>query len=144
MPWPMPLPDRLICPFVNGRHGRWAKSGLPQPPLCRVYERRLTTRSPARPPRPAGNQPNCGAIADVFMGVKRNGSGEDDVILLGDLNVDEYHLGRLGQLPNIGHAITGVTTNTRHDKMYDNIVFGVIGKISAGGIQSCPGSVRDF
>jgi len=63
------------------------------------------------------------ALADVFVGVQRNGSGEDDVILLGDLNVDEYHLGRLGQLPNIGHAITGVMTNTRRDRMYDNVVF---------------------
>jgi deoxyribonuclease-1-like protein len=63
------------------------------------------------------------ALADVVVGVQGNGSGEDDVILLGDLNVDEYHLGRLGQLPGIGHAITGVMTNTRHDKMYDNIVF---------------------
>jgi len=63
------------------------------------------------------------ALADVFVGVQRNGSGEEDVILLGDLNVDEYHLGRLGQLPGIAHAITGVMTNTRRDKMYDNIVF---------------------
>jgi deoxyribonuclease-1-like protein len=63
------------------------------------------------------------ALADVFAGVQRNGSGEDDVILLGDLNVDEYHLGRLGQLPGIGYAITGATTNTRRDKMYDNVVF---------------------
>lgn len=63
------------------------------------------------------------ALADTFVGVQRNGSGEDDVILLGDLNVDEYHLGRLGQLPDIAHAITNTTTNTRHTKMYDNIVF---------------------
>jgi deoxyribonuclease-1-like protein len=63
------------------------------------------------------------ALADVFVGVQRNGSGEDDVILLGDLNVDEYHLGRLGRLPNISAAITGIATNTRRDKMYDNIVF---------------------
>lgn len=63
------------------------------------------------------------ALADVFVGVQHNGSNEDDVILLGDLNVDEHHFGRLGQLPNIGHAITGVTTNTRRNKMYDNIVF---------------------
>jgi endonuclease/exonuclease/phosphatase family metal-dependent hydrolase len=63
------------------------------------------------------------ALADVFVGVQRNGSGEDDVILLGDLNVDERHLGRLGQVPGIAHAVTGVTTNTRRDKMYDNIVF---------------------
>jgi len=30
---------------------------------------------------------------------------------------------RLGQLSGIAHAITGVMTNTRRDKMYDNIVF---------------------
>jgi len=63
------------------------------------------------------------ALADVFVGVQQNGSGEDDVILLGDLNVDEHHLGRLGQLPGIAYAITGVMSNTRQDKMYDNIVF---------------------
>jgi endonuclease/exonuclease/phosphatase family metal-dependent hydrolase len=63
------------------------------------------------------------ALAAVFVGVQQNGSGEDDVILLGDLNVDENHLGNLGRLPHIGHAISGVTTNTRRNKMYDNIVF---------------------
>ena len=63
------------------------------------------------------------ALADVFVAVQQDGSGEDDVILLGDLNVDEYDLGRLGQLPNAAHAISGTTTNTRRDRMYDNIVF---------------------
>ncbi|MCS7046936.1 MAG: endonuclease/exonuclease/phosphatase family protein, partial [Gemmataceae bacterium] len=63
------------------------------------------------------------ALADVFTSVQNNGSGEDDVILLGDLNVDERHLGRLGQLPGITWAITGVPTNTRKTKQYDNIVF---------------------
>lgn len=62
------------------------------------------------------------ALADVFAAVQRAG-GEDDVILLGDLNVDEYHLGRLGQLPGITYAVTGTTTNTRRNKMYDNLVF---------------------
>jgi endonuclease/exonuclease/phosphatase family metal-dependent hydrolase len=63
------------------------------------------------------------ALANTFVGVQQNGSGEDDVILLGDLNVDENHLGNLGRLPEIGHAISKVTTNTRHTQMYDNIVF---------------------
>ncbi len=63
------------------------------------------------------------ALADVFTSVQNNGSGEDDVVLLGDLNVDEYHFGRLGQLPGITHAIKGVKTNTRRTKMYDNILF---------------------
>lgn len=63
------------------------------------------------------------ALADVFRRVQNDGSKEDDIILLGDLNVDEYHLGRLGRLPNIAWAIAGVKTNTRRTKTYDNIVF---------------------
>ena len=62
------------------------------------------------------------ALDDVFVNVQRDGSGEDDVILLGDLNVDERHLGELGRLPNIAHAIAEVKTNTRRTKSYDNIV----------------------
>jgi endonuclease/exonuclease/phosphatase family metal-dependent hydrolase len=63
------------------------------------------------------------ALADVFVGVQQNGTGEDDVILLGDLNVDEDHLGNLGRLPGIGHVVSGVPTNTRRNKTYDNLVF---------------------
>jgi endonuclease/exonuclease/phosphatase family metal-dependent hydrolase len=63
------------------------------------------------------------ALADVYTGVQQNGSGEDDVILLGDLNVDDYHLGRLGRLPGITAVVTGVTTNTRHGAQYDNLIF---------------------
>jgi endonuclease/exonuclease/phosphatase family metal-dependent hydrolase len=62
------------------------------------------------------------ALADVFAGVQQNGSGEDDVILLGDLNVDEHHLGKLGKLPNIAYAIAGTPTNTHRDRTYDNII----------------------
>ncbi|MEX2285958.1 MAG: endonuclease/exonuclease/phosphatase family protein [Planctomycetaceae bacterium] len=63
------------------------------------------------------------ALDDVFAAVQRNSAGEDDVILLGDLNVDDRHLGELGRLPNIDWAIAGVPTNTRGNKTYDNIVF---------------------
>ena len=49
--------------------------------------------------------------------------GEDDVILLGDLNVDEKHLGQLAQVPNIAWVIAGVPTNVRRTKTYDNILF---------------------
>jgi deoxyribonuclease-1-like protein len=63
------------------------------------------------------------ALDDVFVAVQRDGSGEDDVILLGDLNVDEYHLGELGDLPNIVYVTSGVTTNTRGTESYDNILF---------------------
>ncbi|MCA9101346.1 MAG: endonuclease/exonuclease/phosphatase family protein [Planctomycetales bacterium] len=63
------------------------------------------------------------ALDDVFVAVQNDGSGEDDVILLGDLNVDEYHLGQLGELPGIAHVVAGVPTNTRGTKTYDNIVY---------------------
>jgi endonuclease/exonuclease/phosphatase family metal-dependent hydrolase len=63
------------------------------------------------------------ALADVFRAVRSDGRGEDDVIVLGDLNVDESHLGQLGDISGIRWAITGVATNTRGTKQYDNIVF---------------------
>jgi endonuclease/exonuclease/phosphatase family metal-dependent hydrolase len=63
------------------------------------------------------------ALDDVFVSVQKNGSGEDDVILLGDLNVDHRHLGELGELPNITWTVHGEKTNTRGTKSYDNIVF---------------------
>ncbi len=63
------------------------------------------------------------ALDDVVISVQQNGSGEDDVILLGDLNVDHRHLGELGQLPNVTWTVQGEKTNTRRTKSYDNIVF---------------------
>jgi endonuclease/exonuclease/phosphatase family metal-dependent hydrolase len=62
------------------------------------------------------------ALAQVFVGVQQNGVGEDDVILLGDLNVGEEAMGDLGRLPGIGWVVSGVPTNTRGTKTYDNIV----------------------
>ena len=63
------------------------------------------------------------ALADVYKAVRNDGRGEDDIILLGDLNVDDKKLGRLGEISDIYAAITGVPTNTRGTKLYDNIVF---------------------
>ena len=62
------------------------------------------------------------ALADAFVSVQQRGWGEDDVIVLGDLNASEKQLGRLGQLPGIRPAIVQIPTNTRGDKTYDNIV----------------------
>ena len=63
------------------------------------------------------------ALDDVFVAVQNDGRGEDDIILLGDLNVDDRHLGELGQLPGIVNTVAGEKTNTRRTKSYDNIVF---------------------
>lgn len=63
------------------------------------------------------------ALDDVFRSVQRDGGNEDDVILLGDLNVDHEHLGELGRLPGIAWVISGQPTNTRGNHSYDNVVF---------------------
>ena len=63
------------------------------------------------------------ALDDVFRAVLRDGRGEDDIILLGDLNVDDAHLGELGQMSGVAWVISGIPTNTRGTKLYDNIVY---------------------
>jgi len=61
-------------------------------------------------------------LAEVYKVVRRSSRGEDDIILLGDFNVDDQNLGRLGQLPSMLPLIAGVWTNTRQNKQYDNLI----------------------
>jgi endonuclease/exonuclease/phosphatase family metal-dependent hydrolase len=61
-------------------------------------------------------------LADVYRAVRQASGGEDDVIILGDLNVDDRHLGRLGQIPGVRPIVTRVFTNTRQNALYDNFV----------------------
>lgn len=63
------------------------------------------------------------ALTDVFLMMRSARPDEDDVILLGDLNAGPPEFGRLKQIPGIGWAVTGVTTNTRRTKTYDNLIF---------------------
>jgi endonuclease/exonuclease/phosphatase family metal-dependent hydrolase len=62
------------------------------------------------------------ALAQVYQVVRRASGGEDDIILAGDLNVDDQHLGQLGQLESVRPIIRGVFTNTRQNALYDNFV----------------------
>lgn len=63
------------------------------------------------------------ALDDVYRAVRDDGQHEDDIILLGDLNTDDAHLGELGQMPYLAAAITKQPSNTRGTKLYDNIIF---------------------
>ncbi|MHB0956661.1 MAG: endonuclease/exonuclease/phosphatase family protein [Pirellulaceae bacterium] len=62
-------------------------------------------------------------LARAFQVMQTARPDEDDVILLGDLNASEHQLGQLAQVPGIVWVVSGTTTNTRRDKMYDNILF---------------------
>jgi hypothetical protein len=66
-------------------------------------------------------------LAKAFQSVRRafarDGlNSEDDIILLGDLNVDDRHLGDLGQLDGVRPLIRGQYTNTIQNAQYDNII----------------------
>lgn len=62
------------------------------------------------------------ALAEVYRVVRRAGGAEDDVIMLGDFNTDDKRLYRLGQIPGIQPLVSGVFTNTRQNKLYDNLI----------------------
>ncbi len=62
-------------------------------------------------------------LADVFRQVRDDGSGEDDVILLGHVGADDQHLGRLAEVPDITWVISGVPTTTRGTRSVDNLFF---------------------
>ncbi len=62
-------------------------------------------------------------LDDVLRLVRDDGRSEDDVILLGDFNTDEHHLGELASLPGIAWAVHGLPTNTRQTAQYDNLLF---------------------
>jgi endonuclease/exonuclease/phosphatase family metal-dependent hydrolase len=64
-------------------------------------------------------------LDDVFIRVREydyQTSGEEDCILLGDLNVDANHLRELGEIPGIQTIAPNLKTNTRGTKTYDHIL----------------------
>ncbi len=62
-------------------------------------------------------------LDDLFFSVRDDGRGEDDVILLGDFQADDQHLGGLGRVSGMMAAITQTPTNTRRTRQCDNLVF---------------------
>ncbi len=63
------------------------------------------------------------ALDDVYRAVLVDGRKEDDVIILGDLNVDDQHMGQLGHVSGIDWTVKGTPTNIIGTKQYDNIVY---------------------
>ncbi|MCA9163500.1 MAG: endonuclease/exonuclease/phosphatase family protein [Planctomycetales bacterium] len=62
-------------------------------------------------------------LDDVFRFVLGDGRQEDDLIMLGDFNADDRHLGQLGLVSELMPAILALPTTTRGTEQYDNILF---------------------
>ncbi len=63
------------------------------------------------------------ALGDAYRAVRDDGRQEDDTIMLGDFNVSDRRMGRLGEISGMTPVISGIPTNMRGDKQYDNILF---------------------
>jgi endonuclease/exonuclease/phosphatase family metal-dependent hydrolase len=64
-------------------------------------------------------------LDDVYLSVRQYGyqtTGEDDFMLLGDLNVDADGLRELGKIPGLVTIAPDLKTNTRRSKTYDHIL----------------------
>jgi deoxyribonuclease-1-like protein len=61
-------------------------------------------------------------LADAYRAVRDGHRSEDDIILLGDLESDDQHLGRLGKLLGVAPLISGVATTSRGTQLLDNIL----------------------
>ena len=116
--------DRLTVHFVDDRQGR-----LRIKPLVGLFL--------VRGPDPAQaftfnlinveTDPDHAAaeldvLAEVFRAVRDDGRGEDDVILLGDLESDDQHLGQLGKLLGVTPLVSGIPTTARGTTLLDNIL----------------------
>jgi deoxyribonuclease-1-like protein len=84
------------------------------------------------------------ALAQVYRAVQSDGRGEDDIILLGDLNADERKFGNLARLPNIGWVISNTYTNTRQTHTYDNIIFNRAATVEFTGHAGVFDFLREF
>jgi len=93
---------------------------------------------------PAEAKAEVNALAQVYRAVRNDGRGEDDVILLGDLNADEKKFGLLKQIPNMTWIISGVPTNTRRTETYDNMLFDRAATIEFTGRAGVCDLVREF
>ena len=61
-------------------------------------------------------------LDELFLVVQQNGSGEDDVILLGDLNSSPTQLRQAGLPPYLRWTVSEQPTNTRGTRAYDNLI----------------------
>lgn len=61
-------------------------------------------------------------LADAYRAVSKSSPQEDDVLLLGDLETDDKHLGQLGNLLGVSPLISNVATTTRGTQLLDNIL----------------------
>jgi deoxyribonuclease-1-like protein len=93
---------------------------------------------------PPGGPQDMDVLVQVFRTARSNSHGEDDIIMLGDLEADPEHFDRLGEVPGMTAAISGVPTTTRGTRLADNILFDRRATVEYSGRSGVLDTVRDL
>ena len=83
-------------------------------------------------------------LADVFRAVRDSDPNEDDIILVGCLEADPAHLGRLGRVPNLLAAVSTIPTTTRGTQLADNILFDRRATVEYTGVSGVLDLIREL
>ena len=86
-------------------------------------------------------------LAAAYRAVLNDGRKEDDVILLGDLNTDDQHLGGLGGLLGVTPLLSKLNdkfTTTRGTRLLDNILLNRLATQEFTGVVEVVDMMREF
>ncbi len=86
-------------------------------------------------------------LAAAYRAVLKDGRKEDDVILLGDLNTDDQHLGGLGGLLGVTPLLSKLNdkfTTTRGTRLLDNILLNRLATQEFTGVVEVVDMMREF
>jgi hypothetical protein len=84
------------------------------------------------------------ALAAVYRAVRDDGRGEDDIIILGTVNLAEQELAHLEQALDIARSINAVPTTTRGTAVADNILFNRRATTEFTGRSGVIDLIREF
>jgi deoxyribonuclease-1-like protein len=83
-------------------------------------------------------------LAKAYRAVRDDGRGEDDIILLGDLESDDRHLGPLNNLLGVVALLSSVPTSTRGGQLLDNILLDRLATREFNGRVEVVDLMREF
>ena len=86
-------------------------------------------------------------LAEAYRAVRTHSSGEDDIILLGDLESDDRHLGQLSRLLAVTPLLSGapsVPTTVRGASLLDNILIDRLATREFTGRVEVVDMMREF